>query len=120
MSTDEQESRAPRLAQRDAYRAFWRSRLEAVLTDHWRWSEDIGRDLGETNAKVLERMRDLVRDGAAERCIVRLRKHRMNGPFQSFFRLPIGPPPPDPKPVIARRRQGGRHNGKPADVDDGS
>jgi DNA-binding Lrp family transcriptional regulator len=100
-------------AMRAAYLARWRARLEPQLTAAWRSSDDIAAALGETNAKVLERMRDLVDAGIAQRQVAtmsRTRKSTALGPFRSFFRLAVGPTPPPPQlvpgaPPTPRRRQ---------------
>lgn len=87
-------------AMRAAYRARWHARLEPQLTAAWRSSTDMAAALGETNAKVLERMRDLVDAGIAQRYVAtmsRTRKSTARGPFRSFFRLAVGPTPPPPK-----------------------
>jgi predicted ArsR family transcriptional regulator len=76
-----------RAAQRAAYRAAWRSRLLTVLTLEWRSSHEIAEQLGETNAKVLERLRDLVEEGIVQRRVIKQRQASRPGPFRAFFRL---------------------------------
>lgn len=96
-STADTEPGSP-AALREAYRAAWKARLLPVLTDEWQSADAIAAGLGEARHTVLERLKDLLPPGLAERRIVRIaapvpakppkKKRRNTMLLQAQFRLP--------------------------------